>query len=117
MKIFISIQLIFCLFLFGDFQILNTNNIIKAEQEVPPYAKWGEIAMEKTKEKYPQADIIDYLHIGREKGTEYSIEKFKLWLKQDSKEFDVFVDIKFNNETEQIIDIKYRETTRQLTPR
>ncbi|RDY69121.1 DUF3889 domain-containing protein [Halobacillus trueperi] len=110
MKIFISLQLVFGLLLLGD--CINTNIITRAEQEAPPYAKWGEIAMKKTKEKYPQADIIDYLHIGREKGTEYSIEKFKLWLKKDSKEFGVFIDIKFNNETEKIIDIKYRETTR-----
>lgn len=113
MKIFISIQLILCLFLFGGSQILDdTNNIIKVEQEVPPYAKWGKIAMKRTKEKYPQSDIVDYLHIGREKGTEYSIEKFKSWLRKDAKELGVYVEIKFNNETEQIIDIKYQETTR-----
>lgn len=112
MKIFISIQLIFCLFLFGGFTPLDNNNVINAEQEVPPYVKWGQIAMQKTKEKYPQANIIDYLHIGRDKGTNYSIEKFKLWLKENNQEFGVFVDIKFNNETEQIIDIKFRETSR-----
>lgn len=112
MKIFISIQLIFCLLLFGGFTPLDNNNVINAEQEVPPYVKWGQIAMQKTKEKYPQANIIDYLHIGRDKGTNYSIEKFKLWLKENNQEYGVFVDIKFNNETEQIIDIKIRETTR-----
>ena len=31
----------------------------------PPYAKWGKLAVEKTKEQYPKAEIIDYLHIGR----------------------------------------------------
>ena len=111
MKILISFRLFFSLFLIANCLNVNTNIVI-AEQEVPPYAKWGQIAMKNTKEKYPQANIIDYLHIGREKGTEYSVEKFKLWLKQDSKEFGVFVDIKFDNKTEQIIDIKFRETTR-----
>ncbi|MFD2043712.1 DUF3889 domain-containing protein [Ornithinibacillus salinisoli] len=112
MKLLISILLVFGILLFGNSSILDINKIIIAEKETPPYAKWGQIAMKKTKEQYPQAEIIDYLHIGREKGTEYSIEKFKLWLKKDSGEFGVFVDIKFNNETEQIIDIKYRKTTR-----
>ncbi|MFD1736852.1 DUF3889 domain-containing protein [Bacillus salitolerans] len=112
MKAFISLLLLFVLFLFVDFINLNTSTVTRAEQEVPPYAKWGQIAMEKTKEKYPKADIIDYLYIGREKETEYSIEKFKLWLKNDSKEFGVFVDITFNNETKQIIEINYKETTR-----
>lgn len=112
MKILISLRLFFSLFLIANCINFNTNIDTKAEQEVPPYAKWGQIAMKNTKEKYPQAKIIDYLHIGREKGTEYSIEKFKLWLKKDGKEFGVFVDIKFDNKTEQIIDIKYRETTK-----
>lgn len=112
MKIIISILLLFGLFLFGDFTILETNNVVRAEQEAPPYAKWGRVAMTKTKEKYPQAKIIDYLHIGREKGPQSSTEKFKLWLKTDSKEFGVFVDITFDNKTEKIITIKYRETTR-----
>ncbi|MCM3600028.1 YqzG/YhdC family protein [Robertmurraya korlensis] len=114
MKIILSVHLLFGLFLFGDFSIINTSQETHAEQQQgPPYAKWGQIAMKKTKEKYPQANIIDYLHIGREKGTKYSTEKFKLWLKTDSKEFGVFVDITFDNKTEQIKDIKYRETTRQ----
>jgi len=112
MKIILSIQLLFGLFLFGDFPTLGTTHVIHAEQQAPPYAKWGQVAMKKTKEKYPQANIIDYLHIGREKGTKFSTEKFKLWLKTDSKEFGVFVDITFDNKTEQIKEIKYRETTR-----
>jgi hypothetical protein len=110
-KILLSVPLIFGLCLFGDLPFFNPNNVI-AQQEVPPYAKWGQIALKKTKEKYPQADIVDYLHIGKEKGTEHSTEKFKLWLKEDSKEFGVLVDIKFHNETEQIIDINYTETMR-----
>ena len=36
---------------------------------VPPYAKWGKLAVEKTKEQYPKAEIIDYLHIGRKPKT------------------------------------------------
>jgi hypothetical protein len=111
-KILLSVPLIFGLFLFGDLTFFNANNVIKAQQEVPPYAKWGQIALKKTKEKYPQADIVDYLHIGKEKGTEHSTEKFKLWLKEDSKEFGVLVDITFHNETEQIMDINYTESMR-----
>jgi hypothetical protein len=112
MKIILSILLLFGLFLFGDSIFLQTNNDVSAEQEAPPYAKWGRVAMSKTKEKYPQAEIIDYLHIGRDKGPQSSTEKFKLWLKTSNREFGVFVDITFDNKTEKILDIKYRETTR-----
>ncbi|MGD6834518.1 YqzG/YhdC family protein [Sutcliffiella halmapala] len=77
--------------------------------EVPPYAKWGKIAMQKTKEKYPNADIIDYLHVGRKKGEQTSVETFRLWLKEDQKEFGVKVDIEFANDTERVIKISINE--------
>lgn len=112
MKVILSINLIIGLLFFGNFTILDTNNGINVEKEIPPNAKWGQIAMQMSKEKYNQNDIIDYLHIGKEKGKEYSIEKFKLWLQKDSKEFGVFVYIKFDNVTEKIINIKYKETTK-----
>ncbi|HDX9579848.1 YqzG/YhdC family protein [Bacillus cytotoxicus] len=78
----------------------------------PPYAKWGKIAVQMTKEKYPQADIIDYLHIGRRQKTgNVSVEKFKLWLRDKSgKEFGVFVDVEFDVQTEKFINISFKET-------
>lgn len=80
----------------------------------PPYAKWGKIAVQKTKEKYPQADIIDYLHIGRRpKTVNISVEKFKLWLREkNGKEFGVFVDVEFDAKTEKFISISFKETPR-----
>lgn len=81
----------------------------------PPYAKWGKIAVEKTKEQYPQADIIDYLHIGREwKSTNVAVEKFKLWLrvKGGNREFGVFVNVEFEPSTDRYLGISYRETDR-----
>ncbi|WP_408009279.1 YqzG/YhdC family protein [Pseudalkalibacillus sp. A8] len=111
MKMFIALPFVACLF-FGENTIVmnNSNNMLNESQQVPSYAKWGQIAVQRTKEKYPDVAIIDYLHIGRESGTKFSTEKFKLWLKEDNKEFGVFVDIKFNNVTEQIIDITFEET-------
>lgn len=66
--------------------------------------------MKRTHEKYPNAQIIDYLHIGRVSGQNSSTEKFKLWLKEGKKEFGVFINIEFNNETEKIIKISFRES-------
>jgi hypothetical protein len=85
---------------------------VNAEKPVPSYAKWGTLAMKKTKEKYPNAQIIDYLHIGRISGTASSTEKFKLWLKEDNREFGVFVNIEFENRTEKVLGITFRETSR-----
>jgi Protein of unknown function (DUF3889) len=79
---------------------------------IPSYAKWGRLAMEKTKERYPQAQIIDYLHIGREDSGGISTEKFKLWLKGKDREFGVLIDIRFDTETEQLKQITFRDVSR-----
>lgn len=97
------------LFILLTFFALVPNLSIYGE-EGPPYAKWGRMAMAETKEKYPEADIVDYLHIGRETKGEQSIEKFKLWLRGQEREFGVFVDIVFETETEKVLSITFRET-------
>ncbi|MBO1625580.1 DUF3889 domain-containing protein [Bacillus cereus] len=79
----------------------------------PPYAKWGKLAVEKTKEKYPKAQIIDYLHIGRKpKTVNVTTEKFKLWLREDGKEYGVFVDVEFDTKTEKFLKIIFQKTSR-----
>ena len=104
---------IFCLSMFGfglsDFISINTDSVVHAERPTPPYAKWGKIAVEKTKEKYPDAQVVDYLHVGREDKGSNSVEKFKLWLKGPDKEFGVFVDVEYNEASEQLIKISYKE--------
>lgn len=89
-------------------------NAVSAQQQtIPAYAKWGRLAMEKVKEKYSTADIIDYLHMGREVGEFSSKERFKLWLRgQDQKEFGVIVTITFDNKTEKVMNIEYKVTDR-----
>ncbi|WP_339230874.1 DUF3889 domain-containing protein [Oceanobacillus sp. FSL K6-2867] len=79
---------------------------------VPSYAKWGKVAVQETKEKYPSAQIIDYLHVGKETTDGSTVEKFKLWLKGDTKEFGVFVNIEINPETNEVIQITFEETDR-----
>jgi hypothetical protein len=79
---------------------------------VPSYAKWGRIAMQKTKERYPEAEIVDYLHIGREDSGGYSTEKFKLWLRGKDKEFGVQINIRFDSETEEVKQISFKEVSR-----
>ncbi|MFS0690349.1 DUF3889 domain-containing protein [Sporosarcina sp. 179-K 8C2 HS] len=85
---------------------------IPAQVEVPSYAKWGVLAVKETKQKYPDANIIDYLHIGSEIKDDTTIEKFKLWLKDDRHEFGVFVNITFNTRTSELIKIDFQETDR-----
>lgn len=113
-KIAISVLVILSTIAVGKIlTVPPNNNTTSAEEIAPSYAKWGRIAMQKVMEKYPSADVIDYLHIGKEVGSVNSVEKFKLWLKaEDNREFGVFVDISINNQTEEIVDIQFTETDR-----
>ncbi|MFP5112480.1 YqzG/YhdC family protein [Bacillaceae bacterium C204] len=108
------ISLFITTFLFsGNVSPLSAMNKVSAQQKpIPPYAKWGTLALKKTHEKYPHAKIIDYLHIGRTSGPQTSTEKFKLWLKDNNKEFGVFVNIEFNQVTEKVVKISFEETSR-----
>lgn len=112
MKTFLSIAVISSTLLLANFIEAHSNEVELGEKEVPAYAKWGGVAMQKTREKYPLASIIDYLHIGREEGTNTSTEKFKLWVRHDGREFGVFIDITFDRQTEKILNITLTETTR-----
>lgn len=99
-----------CLLLIGIMLLSHNQSHIHAEESDPPYAKWGQIAMKETKAKYPHADIIDYLHIGREVESKTSKEKFKLLLRENNREFGVLIDITFDNETEEMTNITFQET-------
>jgi len=83
-----------------------------AQLEIPAYAKWGRLAVKETQLKYPHAEIIDYLHEGRETKENSIIEKFKLWLKDGDHEFGVFVRIEYSTETEKVINIQFKETAK-----
>ncbi|MBO0588911.1 YqzG/YhdC family protein [Sporosarcina sp. E16_8] len=101
----------------GVFMLVNAASIhiptiLHAKEEQPAYAKWGRLAIKETEAKYPNAKVIDYLHEGSESQKDETIEKFKLWLKEDDKEFGVFVRIKFMTKTEQVITIDLQETSR-----
>lgn len=98
------------LFLTTCSNIYTGSSIVHAQ---PPYAKWGKLAVEKTKEQYPKAEIIDYLHIGRKpKTVQITVEKFKLWLRENGKEYGVFVDVEFETKTEKFIKLSFQKTSR-----
>jgi hypothetical protein len=82
------------------------------QKPTPPYAKWSVIAMDKVKSKYPNAKVVDYLYVGRNNGDLTSTERFKFWLKDNQREFGVYVNIEFNKETQQVTNVTYQETTK-----
>ena len=87
-------------------------SIAHTQEEIPAYAKWGRLAVKEVQSKYPNATVIDYLHEDSETRGDTTIEKFKLWLKDSDKEFGVFVHITYTTETEEIVNVEFRETSR-----
>ena len=84
--------------------------IVNAQEAVPAYAKWGKLAVMETQSKYPNASIIDYLYEGRVTKENSTIERFKLWIKDNNKEFGVFVRIEYTTSTGELIKIELQET-------
>ncbi|WP_067727812.1 DUF3889 domain-containing protein [Oceanobacillus damuensis] len=87
-------------------------NASAQEEGIPSYAKWGRLAVMETEKRYPGANIVDYLHIGKEELEESTVEKFKLWLNAGEKEFGVLINIEFKTETDEVIRITFEETDR-----
>ncbi len=99
-------------FVMGLLLFVHAPDITPVQQEVPAYAKWGMVALKEIKQKYPDANVIDYLHIGSKTKEDTTIEKFKLWLKDDRHEFGVIIHITFKTQTGEIVDIEFQETDR-----
>lgn len=77
----------------------------------PDYARWGRIAVQETIKRY-QASVLDYLHMGRQEvSPTVAEEKFKLWVKQGTREFGVLVTVRFNPKTNEQLSISFKETS------
>ncbi|WP_237662887.1 DUF3889 domain-containing protein [Sutcliffiella horikoshii] len=102
-----------CLLLLGFQPAPFIEAIQESREQTPSYAKWGQLAMKRTKEAYPKADIVDYLHVGRQEGPVLTTEKFKLWLKEGNAEFGVEVTISFYSKSEAVKEVKLKKEDRR----
>ncbi|MFD0711361.1 DUF3889 domain-containing protein [Paenibacillus sp. GCM10027626] len=81
----------------------------------PDYAKWGRVAMQETAKRY-RMDIVDYKHLGRQADNSgHAVESFKLILKNGQRSFGVTVNIRFELQTEQILQIQFIEDHHSIT--
>jgi len=113
MKIITILSFMACFLFVGCLNVSSAEAAQHSTQQVQSYAKWGQLAMKRTKDTYPKADIVDYLHIGRQEGPILTTEKFRLWLKEGDKEFGVNVTIDFYKETETVKEVKLEEIKRK----
>jgi len=102
----------FMFFLMTGFHDGSISAEVLSEPEIsePAYAKWGRIAVEKAKERYPDAAIVDYLYVGSRKNGHIITETFKLWIQQPHREFGIFLMIERDAETDVIQSIHIVET-------
>jgi hypothetical protein len=83
-------------------------NIGLAQQ--PEYAKWGTIAVDETKQQYPDQELVDYQYEGKvvisDKREQYNF-KMTLELNEERKEVRVYVLV--NPKKEELIDVYFDE--------
>jgi len=94
---------------FGHEVIQPVAKMVSGLQE-PAYAKWGRLAVEQAKERYPDAEIVDYLYVGRRNLEQTTTETFKLWIRESDREFGVYITIEFNTQNESVQRIDFMET-------
>ncbi len=83
----------------------------------PAYAKWGQLAVKEAKKKYPEADIVDYKHVGRKVLSPATTEEtFKLWLKEGKKQSEVVVRIAFETRTEKVLSVQFQQGYQSSKP-
>ncbi|NHN31831.1 DUF3889 domain-containing protein [Paenibacillus sp. S3N08] len=88
-----------------------TSSVLAAPAPSPSYAKWSKQALEAAQKEY-HASIVDYLHVGRtDIAEDIAEEKFKLWLRNEGGEFGVFVTIRFNPSTEQVLQTSFKKAS------
>ncbi|KPH72129.1 MULTISPECIES: YqzG/YhdC family protein [Bacillaceae] len=110
MRKVISAITVICILMIGSISFFSLWEPIQAQEEaIPSYAKWGRMAMKETSKKYPNAQIIDYLHVGKKTKGDNAVEQFKLWLKESNREFGVLIDIEFHPDTDEVISVNFKE--------
>ncbi|MDR0140248.1 DUF3889 domain-containing protein [Metabacillus idriensis] len=106
MKRWLNIMLIFCL---AGSSMTAFSVRAHAETKVLSYEEFGRVAMRKTMEKYPDAQITDYLHVGKKRKAATSIETFKLTLKEKNKTFQLFVFVEYNEKTKKVVKVTFEK--------
>lgn len=83
--------------------------IIETAAESPAYAKWSRLAIQQTIENYPKASIMDYLYMGSITKDEVTEATFRLWLREDTREFGIIVRVRYLTQTEQVESVQVQE--------
>ncbi len=98
---FIALSIIFT----AGIKAYGEQNVVDVD-----YKKWSRIAISSVKEKYPDAELVDYKYDGRVTvNEEESKDVFHVKSKQNDKTFIVKVDVVFNPKTGQLITVNIAE--------
>ncbi|MFD1674540.1 DUF3889 domain-containing protein [Alicyclobacillus fodiniaquatilis] len=90
-----------------------TNGVSNTAKPTPSYAKWGSLAVQEAKKRYPDSTVIDYKHVGlKEISSTESQETFKLWMRNSKHEFGLYVYVVYNKANQKLSRISFKETSR-----
>jgi len=73
-------------------------------EPVEAYGPWGVKGMEATRKRYPNANIRDYRHIGRQ-----AAETFRYELEENGKAWTVHAIVVFDPQTNELISVELKE--------
>ncbi|WP_078413747.1 YqzG/YhdC family protein [Priestia abyssalis] len=111
-----SIWIVICLCFTAMVPFSHPHSATPAEasppaKPIPAYAKWSRLAIKEAKKRYPTAQIKDFLYLGRaQQGPDKTVERFKLWVQNQNKEFGLFITIVFDTKTEKVQSISFVES-------
>ncbi len=96
----------------GYYEDQNRNNRVNISTEPmrQDYAKWGKIALERTKEKYPNSAISDYQYDTRRVNADGTvIDFFDFIVTENNVEKDIKVKILHNPDNGKLISVGFEE--------
>jgi hypothetical protein len=102
-----------CTFIWGGATQHEASAVATYAKSVSSRDKWGKIALEAVKERYPNVAIVDSEYVGRFKisGT-VAEDVFKMWFVQGSREHGLFVRVSFDKPHDRLLRVQFQETDR-----
>lgn len=100
------------LFLLLSTNFISAESIDLSNSIQTDYAKWGRLAVQTAKQKFPDVQIVDYRYEGRTFKEDLAIEQFKLWAKNGDDEFGIIIKIELDKQTEKVKNIEVIRTER-----
>jgi hypothetical protein len=84
------------------------------QEEADDYEKWAQIALEATKQAFPEGEVEDCKYVGREEKSEKTVEDtFELTLQQNGDARQILVKVLYDKEKGQLLSVDYEAAEKE----